>query len=136
MNKTHGLSKTSEYTVWAGMCNRCYSEANVSYALYGGRGIRVCKRWHNFLNFLKDMGPRPDGCSIDRIDNKKGYNPRNCRWATKEMQVLNRRATVLNKEKVQAIRAATEHPKALAAKYGVSETHIRNVLRRTTWKNV
>lgn len=91
----HGLSKSDEYKIWAGMKVRCNDPNNNGYENYGGRGIAVCKRWLNsFDNFYKDMGRRPSkNHSIERIDNAKGYAPGNCRWATKQEQNKNTRRT-------------------------------------------
>lgn len=70
------------------MLARC---ANSGNTYYGGRGIGVCKRWLKFENFLADMGDRPSGKSLDRIDNERGYEPGNCRWATAKQQRANQR---------------------------------------------
>lgn len=93
-NKTHGYSNTPTYKTWCAMFQRCTNPNNPSYPRYGGRGINICKRWHKFENFLKDMGERPVGHSIDRIDNDAGYKPSNCRWATNFQQTNNRGGTI------------------------------------------
>lgn len=91
----HGYSRTPEYTVWAMMIQRCCNPKHVAYVNYGGRGITVCERWRNsFCAFLADMGFRPNGLSIDRIDNDGNYEPGNCRWATDQQQSFNRRRPV------------------------------------------
>ena len=75
------------------MIIRCQHPTAGNYNRYGGRGITVCEHWQDFRNFLADMGERPLGATIDRIDNARGYEPDNCRWATPREQVLNRAAT-------------------------------------------
>lgn len=78
---------------WSAMRERCRNPRHPGYAYYGGRGITVCERWLNsFANFLADMGPRPEGKTLDRFPNNDGnYEPGNCRWATARQQQANRR---------------------------------------------
>jgi hypothetical protein len=89
---THGLSHTKEYRVWVGMKKRCENVKTPVYSDYGGRGIRVCSEWRiDFVRFLTDMGPCPEGHSIERINNDGNYQPDNCRWIPKPDQGANRR---------------------------------------------
>jgi hypothetical protein len=88
---THGMCGTKIYYIWADMLYRCTKAKHARYADYGGRGITVCERWHEFANFFADMGERPEGRSLDRRDNDAGYSPENCRWATPAEQSENRR---------------------------------------------
>lgn len=87
----HGLSHTPTHHVWREMRNRCTNPKNRAYANYGGRGITVCSEWSDFARFVEDMGLRPEGHQLDRIDNNSGYSPTNCRWVLQQENLNNKR---------------------------------------------
>lgn len=96
VTKTHGLTRSSTYSSWVSMKQRCLTPTHPAYPKYGGRGVSVCKRWAaSFNDFLADMGPRPPGTSLDRFPNGDGnYEPGNCRWATRSNNSRNRRSCI------------------------------------------
>ena len=92
--KRHGLTDTPTHSSWCSMNSRCNNPKVHQYPYYGGKGIKVCERWKSFENFLSDMGPRPEGMTLDRINNTKDYEPSNCRWATRDEQSKNRTTSI------------------------------------------
>jgi hypothetical protein len=99
----HGLCYTPTYRVWMRMKCRCNWKKGPKYSLYGGREIGYDPRWETYLPFLTDMGERPLGLSLDRVDNNRGYSKENCRWATSSQQNLNRRPHKLHKDRNDAL---------------------------------
>lgn len=92
-NRGAGKGGSRTYYIWAAMVQRCTNPDNRDWYLYGARGIRVCDRWlESFAAFLEDMGEKPPGLSIDRVDNDGAYEPGNCRWATALEQARNKRS--------------------------------------------
>ncbi len=118
---THGLSRLPIYKLWHAMIERCESPNSDAYAHYGGRGISVCERWHKLENFFADMGHRPRGKSLDRIDTNKGYSPENCRWASGRTQQNNRR----NNTKI-AHAGRTQTISQWASEAGISYKNLHN----------
>lgn len=123
---SHAGSYTPEYRVWIAIKSRCFNRSTAGYKNYGGRGIKVCDRWKDsFENFHADMGDRPEGMTLERIDNDGDYCPENCRWATRKEQANNRRTN-----KTYTYKGKTLNMKQWAEHLGVSYDLIKNRLKR------
>ena len=124
--QTHGMSHSATYRCWAAMMYRCRSSNHVSHARYKDRGISVCAKWHDFENFLADMGERPSGRhSIERKNNNLGYDPNNCTWATPKEQGRN---TCKNHR--LTFRGETMCISEWAEQTGIGSTTIRERIKR------
>lgn len=113
-SRIHGYvpSRHPLYVTWAAMKQRCHNPEARGYQWYGKKGIVVCQRWaHSFADFVRDMGPRPDATTLDRIDSDGNYEPDNCRWGTRAQQ-----------QATQRIRRGSEHGRAK-----LDEVHLRRV---------
>lgn len=127
---------SSTYNAWASMIQRCTNPTAKDWYYYGGRGIRLDPRWSLFTDFLADMGERPNGTSLDRVDNNGDYYAANCRWATKSQQARNRRSSKLTSDCVARIRdlgsSGAQH-RDIGRWFGVSHTMIGYILRGKSW---
>src|SRR6266478_4318317 len=136
LNKKHGMTRTPTWNSWFSMIARCKYPKLPYFKNYGGRGITVCKRWLEFINFLADMGIRPNGKTLNRRNNNKSYYKRNCKWSTPKEQMINRRKmdnlgeknpqAKLTKCEVLMIRArkGTWTAEELAKRFKVNSRHI------------
>ena len=124
----HGKSGSIEYKIWMGMKKRCHNRNDKKYKNYGGRGIKVCKRWLKFENFYEDMGKKPKGKSLDRVDNNGNYEPNNCRWATSKEQNNNTRRNIF--VSVNGVRISFGE---LAEMFGLKEYKLYLRLFRYNW---
>lgn len=130
----HGHSQRDNlsptYNSWLAMRSRCHRRGAAGYERYGGRGITVCDRWRNdFAAFLGDMGERPAGMTLDRVDVNGDYEPGNCRWATLAEQQANRRDTAVAFETL-ARREAGERAVDIAADLGINLATVSKRVRR------
>jgi hypothetical protein len=144
MKHGHALKgkKTTLYRAWISMRSRCNNPKTPQWKDYGGRGIRVCKRWDSFENFAADMGPHPGkGLTLDRINNAKNYCKFNCQWATRIQQGRNTRRIKLTLPAASEIRQryTSNHGQwsngpALAQEFGVSLITIRKIAGGEIWR--
>ena len=123
----HAQKRTGSrtYHSWRSMMMRCYYEKCDGYKYWGGRGITVCERWHDFANFLADMGEKPWGCSLDRINNNGNYEPSNCRWSSVSEQANNKRSS-----RLLSLDGRTQTMEQWAKELGVRSHAIAKRLRR------
>lgn len=139
---THGHTvggKSKTYQSWKAMRLRCTSPRSTYFSLYGGRGITICDRWNSFENFLEDMGERPCGSTIDRIDRNGNYEPRNCRWATAAEQVQNSSKARICADTAREILGRYEHGErqvSIARRLGLGKGIVSAVVTGRTWKNI
>lgn len=136
-SRAHDHNRTPTHQSWRAMRDRCRRPGNASYRHYGARGIRVCDRWGaSFLSFLSDMGERPPGTTLDRIDPDGDYGPGNCRWSTAVEQGRNRRGVKLSPAAADIIRGRVsggETQQSVADDFGVSQSAVSRVLNRKRW---
>lgn len=125
--------KSGVWNSWHAMKQRCLDPNHSSYDSYGGAGIEVCKEWLDFINFYRDMGDRPEGHTIDRIDGTKGYYKGNCRWATPSQQQRNRHDTRLDEQKAAAIRKDQRKQYVIANEYGLSPSVVSKIKGGKIW---
>lgn len=127
LRKNQGMSKTAEYKAWIECKRRCLNPTRTAYENYGGRGIKVCRRWlDSFRNFYRDMGKRPSlRHSIHRIDNDGDYKPSNCKWATQKEQCRNKRGTLWVEYQGNRITIAE-----LAERFGLSYSRVKDRIQK------
>lgn len=126
------------YVSWRNMRARCENPNHDSYHAYGGRGITVCDRWLKFENFLEDMGERPDGMTIDRLDSERNYDPVNCKWSTYAEQTWNRSNSVITFEDAVTISKRLIKQEGDRREIGdafkVSSAFVGRIARRERWE--
>ncbi len=120
------------------MLARCDRPATRAFRWYGARGISVCERWRDFSSFLADMGERPDGMSLDRVDSNGNYEQANCRWSSARTQGRNKRTTKLTWDLAEEIRGRCEHGESrlsVAKRMGVSKASVEKIIAGKNWSH-
>lgn len=128
--------RSKTYLSWQALLARCTNRNAKNFPRYGGVGIQVCDEWRtSFPNFLRDMGERPEGTTLDRIDGALGYFQGNCRWATVQEQAENKRNLKMNREKAEEVRALRGKftQVQLCAMFGISRSTVCNIFNGRIW---
>lgn len=124
--------------VWRSMRHRCNNPKRWDYKHYGGRGVKVCKRWDSYELFAADVGPHPGkGLTLDRIDGSKGYEPGNVRWASRTVQSRNSSGCRLNMGHAKQIRDAYKRgliQRVIAVQFGLTQSYVSKIIRGANWK--
>jgi hypothetical protein len=135
---THGMSSSKEFISWRDARARCNCPTGRDYLDYGGRGIRVCPEWDNsFDHFYIDMGPCPQGMTLERQDVNGNYDPRNCIWTSKVVQSRNKRTSKFRQSDIDQMRnmhAAGLTAKSISEKYNITTSYLGLIIRREAWK--
>ena len=139
-NTTHGLSRTPTHESWNAMMQRCTNPKHVAFGRYGGAGIVVCERWsRSFAAFVEDMGIRPDGLTLDRIDSTRGYEPGNVRWASRREQNRNKKGVILDAVIASQIRWLRTDGgftnSEVAEAFGIARQHVCAITSRRCWND-
>ncbi len=134
--RKHPVKKNPEYWVWHSMKARCTNKNRKDYQWYGKRGISFCESWAEFENFFADMGERPRGCSLDRIDGDADYCKENCRWVSKTENSRTRNSNKLTAKDVLRLRKGKMRASEVARKYSITSGHAANILNYRSWKGV
>lgn len=129
------MDGTPTYNSWKTMIQRCTNPKVHNYQYWGGRGITVCERWKDFENFLEDMGVRPSGTTLDRINTDGNYEPGNCRWATDVQQARGRSNAKLTEADVVRIREISGRTQAsIAEEFGVHQSTVSDIRSGRRWQ--
>jgi len=136
----HGKTDSKEYLTWMNMRRRCYEFGRPDFSSYLGKGIKVCERWENsFNNFFEDMGEKPKGMTLERIDNNGDYSKGNCKWASTKEQNRNKSNNKLNENKVkEVIKLHTQgfSQTEIAEQFEVTKSMICNIMNGRAWRDI
>ncbi len=133
----HGLGGTPTYRTWYSMIDRCINPRNISFRTYGGKGISVCDRWLRIENFVADMGLRPEGLTLDRIDSNGDYEPTNCRWAHILDQQRNRsfvKCSIKTAEQIRFLSRKGYRQRDIADLVGLSQSVVCRIINGNAWR--
>lgn len=141
VNLKHGMSKNNPtFNIWVSMRRRCKDSNHPQYKNYGGKGIKVCERWNKFTNFFEDMGERPPGYSVIRLDKTKDFSPENCKYKLVPLYAKRNGNAKLTEDQVREIKrllkTTTTYAIAKTQKYNVSRHTLDSIRDGRTWKHI